>query len=207
MKRSELSAEDPFLWKRYSHDDKLWQLTRGREENSTKEILPSSSSLGFSMHAGVYWMSPLNIGSIAFFYALFISLGWGWDPGDQWGEHQGHEARPRHWTDQKRWPKSPPGPKEGGRLCARIWWVNLREHPLLPCLHPLRSSPMGVGNTTTSSFLRTGPLFWPPPGWWAFHSLLLPPLASVHWASLGDYGKCGFWVVVVAHAFRHTSQE
>lgn len=78
VKRNELSAKDPFLWKRYSHDDKLWQLTRGREENSTKQILPSSSSLAFSMHAGVYWMSPLNIGSIALFlcspHPLSLSL-------------------------------------------------------------------------------------------------------------------------------------
>lgn len=82
-------------------------------------------------------------------YALYLLIlswfsylsGWRWDLGDQWREHQGHEARPRHWTDQKRWPKSPPGPKEGRWLRARIWWVNLREHPILPCLHPMRSPP------------------------------------------------------------------
>lgn len=160
------------------------------------------------MHDDVYWMSQLNIGTIALLLSsLHFFIGWRWDPGDQWGEHQGHEARPCHWTDQKRWPKSPPGPKEGGRLGARIWWVNLREHPLLPCLHTLRSFPRGGrqhhhlffsahwSSSLTSCWVMGLPL------------AAVAPLASVHWASLGDYGICGFWVVVVAHAFRNTSQE
>lgn len=90
-------------------------------------------------------------------------------------------------------------PEYGGSIYENI--------PFSPVFTPWGVSPTGVDNTTTSSFLRTGPLLWPPPGWWAFLLLLLPPLASVHWASLGDYGICGFWVVVVAHAFRNTSQE
>lgn len=134
--------------------------------------------------------------------------GWRWDLGNQWREHQGHEARPRHRTDQKRWAKSPPGPKEGRRLRAGIWWVNLREHPILPCLHPLRSPPDGG---------RRHHLFfsahWPSPmSFYRVAGLLLaavaPLSASVHRASLGDYGICGFWVVVVvAQAFRNTSRE
>ncbi|KAI2659328.1 Membrane-associated guanylate kinase, WW and PDZ domain-containing protein 1 [Labeo rohita] len=97
--------------------------------------------------------------------------------------------------------------RRGGRLGARIWWVNLREHPLLPCLHPLRSSPHG-GRQHHRLFFSA---HWPSPltSSWVMGLPLaaVAPLASVHWASLGDYGICGFWVVVVAHAFHNTSQE
>lgn len=57
--------------------------------------------------------------------------------GDQRREHQGHEARASHRAHQEWRPASPSGAQEGWRLCAWIWWVNLRKHSLLAHLHTL----------------------------------------------------------------------
>lgn len=76
-----------------------------------------------------------------FFFFLSCSspvfVGWRWNPGDQWWEYQGHEACASYWAHQEWRPTRPSGAQEGWRLSARIWWVNLRKHSLLPNLHAL----------------------------------------------------------------------
>lgn len=78
------------------------------------------------------------------FLVFFLSVGRRWNLGDQWREHQGHEARESHRAYQEWRPARPSGAQEGWRLCARIWWVNLRKHSLLPHLHALsQGTPSG----------------------------------------------------------------
>lgn len=61
--------------------------------------------------------------------------GWRRDPRNQRREHQGNEARTCHRAHQERRAPRPSSAQEGRRLGARIWWVNLRKHSLLPNLH------------------------------------------------------------------------
>lgn len=81
--------------------------------------------------------------------------GWRRDPGNQRREHQGNEARTSYRAHQERRAPRPSGAQEGRRLGARIWWVNLRKHSLLPNLHALtRGTPVGravVGRTVFPS--------------------------------------------------------
>lgn len=89
-------------------------------------------------------VSLLRLPPLASSFSSFPSAGRRWNPGDQWREHQGHEARESHWAHQKRGPARPSGAQEGWRLCAWIWWVNLRKHSLLPHLHALsQGTPSG----------------------------------------------------------------
>lgn len=88
--------------------------------------------------------SPVNPPTIFFPPLVFSTLlpsplppGWRRNPGDQRREHQRYEARSGHRAHQEWRPPSPSGAQEGWRLCAWIWWVNLRKHSLLTHLHTL----------------------------------------------------------------------
>lgn len=89
-------------------------------------------------------VSLLRLPPLSSSFSFFPSAGRRWNPGDQWRKHQGHEARESHRAHQKRGPARPSGAQEGWRLCAWIWWVNLRKHSLLPHLHALsQGTPSG----------------------------------------------------------------
>ncbi len=113
--------------------------------SSSPSDLPILSSI-FTCHCVSLLHLPLFDFLHLFFSfpVLFLSLGWGWNLGNQWREHQGDEARASYRAHQEWRPTRPSGAQEGWRLGAWIWWVNLRKHSLLTHLHALsQGTPSG----------------------------------------------------------------
>lgn len=104
--------------------------------NFSLDPAPFSSSITLSLNVYLCLMHFFH-----FFFFLSCSssffVGWRWNPGDQWWEYQGHEACASYWAHQEWRATRPSGAQEGWRISARIWWVNLRKHSLLPNLHAL----------------------------------------------------------------------
>lgn len=111
------------------------------------------------------------------------------DPGNQRREHQGNEACARHRAHQEWWAPRPPGAQEGRRLGARIWWVNLRKHSLLPNLHAVIQ-----GERLLDGRWREELNFNP--------RTLHPSLDTSSWEGGGGGGRGGWFLVVVSKVRR-----